>query len=263
MSSRFAAVASALMASVAIAVSIDGAPLTDRADASATASGPADAFMIGCSRGKQPSARTAFFGGQMDQVPGGERMRMRFALYERIGTSKRWRAIAVPALRGWHVSDPGVKRFIYRQHVDGLKQATAYRMRVQFQWFDAKGERIANTYDDSAVCRQPGRLANLAFRADIHGRPGSVPGTYGYVARIHNNGRAASPQTQIELRIDGAQVDVKSIGRLRPGERRFIRFVGPACVSEVAGRIDLEDAVREITKRDNAVAAPCSQAILE
>jgi len=262
MSSRvLSVVATALLAAVAGYGLAGAGPASDTA--TAAEAGQARALLLNCLRGKRPADRAAWYVGEMDQVPSGQRMRMRFTLYERIGTSKHWRRIASPSLRAWHLSDAGVKRFIYRQHVDGLKEATAYRMSIDFQWLDASGERIASAVRESGICRQPGKLANLAFRDDVHGRPGRAPGTYGYAARIHNNGAAPSAPTEIELRVNGAQVDVKRVGRLAPGERRMIRFVGPACTSGVEGRLDPASRVREISEGDNVVTVPCSRAIFD
>ena len=263
MSSRVSAVL-ACACSLLVAAGISTAVGSGSGDAVAKESDPGSprAFLIECSRGKRPADRTALFAGQMEQIPGGARMRMRFDLYERIGNSKHWKGLAPPALRVWRDSDPGVKRFVYRQRVDGLKEATSYRMGVRFQWLDASGGVIATDSEESAICRQTGKLANLAFRDDVHVRPGSTAGTYRYAALIHNNGKKTSPATQLQLLVDGAEVDVRPIGRLAPGDRRRVRFVGPQCKTEVRAKLDPRDVIREIAERDNLVVVPCERAFL-
>jgi subtilase family serine protease len=135
-------------------------------------------------------------------------------------------------------------------------------MGVKFQWLDGDGERIAAGFERSPACRQPGKLANLAIREDVHARQGPTKGTYRYAVLIHNNGKRTSPRTKLELRVDGAQVDVRPIGRLAPGERRTVRFVGPACKREVKARLDPKDAVREITEADNVRRTACDRVLL-
>jgi hypothetical protein len=245
----------------AIALSVICA-LSAGAMAKASDPGSPQAGLIECSHGDEPAQRSAVFSGEMTQISGAVRMRMRFELQERIGRSKDWRGVDSPALRSWREADPGVTRFVYRQRVEGLKEATAYRMGVKFQWFDGDGERIAKGYEHSPTCRQRGKLANLGIRDDIHARQGPTGGTYRYVVLIHNNGKTSSPRTKLELRVDGAQVDVRPIGRLAPGERRTVRFVGPACKRSVKARLDPRDAVREITEADNVKRTRCDRVVL-
>jgi hypothetical protein len=210
-----------------------------------------------CSTGKDPAQRWAVFRGEMRQIPEASQMQMRFDLAEKIGKSV-WRGVGPLAVGKWHVSDPGIQRFIYRQRVENLKPATAYRMVVHFRWVDADSEQVAQRILRSAPCRQRGKLPNLAVRDDVHLRAGPAEGTYRYAVYIRNNGLKASPPTELRLAVDGAEVDVKRVGRLRSGQKRIVRFVGPACASEVTASLDPNDVVREITERDNVRTTSCS-----
>jgi hypothetical protein len=210
-----------------------------------------------CSTGKTPAQRWAVFRGEMHQIPAAAQMRMRFDLAEKIGKSV-WRGVGPLAVGEWHVSDPGVEQLIYRQRVENLKPATAYRVDVYFRWVDGSGEKVAQRILRSVPCRQRGKLPNLALRDDVHGRPGPVEGTYRYAVYIRNNGLKASPPSEVRLAVDGAEVDVRRVGRLRSGEKRIIRFVGPACARGVTASLDPNDVIREITERDNVRQTRCA-----
>src|SRR5690349_12609094 len=57
------------------------------------------------------SARAATFYGRMDTVAGASKMQIRFQVLERLGRGESWDKLDVPALRAWHTSQAGVKRF--------------------------------------------------------------------------------------------------------------------------------------------------------
>ena len=226
--------------------------------AQAVEPGFANVALIDCSSGKRPEARSAVFLGEMSQIAEATQMRLRFDLSEKVGTSP-WRGVGPYAVGEWRYSKPDVKRLEYRQRVVGLKPATKYRMTVTFQWLDGDGRVVAERYLRSRPCRQRGKLPNLAFRDSIHTHPGPTPGTYRYAVRIHNNGVVASPPSELRLSVDGAEVDVRRIGRLRSGERRIVRFVGPACKGRVVAQLDPRDTVREITEQDNLKTSTCDR----
>lgn len=211
--------------------------------------------LLECNTGKRPSRRSAVFRAEMSQIATAERMRLRFSLIEKVGTTRVWSGVTKSE---WRNSNPDVTRFAYQQRVVGLKPATKYRMTVTFQWLDGDGEVVAKDSSGSKVCRQRGKLPNLGIRDDVRMRQARTPGTYRYAVKIHNNGPARSPRTKLRLTVDGAEVDARPIGRLRSGERRLIRFVGPACRKNVRAEIDPGGVVREITEKDNVRITGCS-----
>jgi hypothetical protein len=244
-----------LLAALAVALS------SSAASVAAVAPGGSEVTLVECRTGKAAGERSAIFRGEMSQMPQASQMRMRLELAERIGTSV-WRGIAGLAPRGWRYSKPGIQRFVFDQTVLSLKPATRYRMSGSFQWLDDEGEVVARQSSTSSICRQRGKLPNPAIRDDVHARSGPTEGTYRYAIHVGNNGVAASPPFEVRLSVDGGEVDVRRVGRLRPRERRTLRFVGPACVGGVKAEIDPNDVVREITERDNVRRTPCSRAFL-
>jgi hypothetical protein len=255
MSSRLplvAAVSSVLAVLPAVALAAPGADVV-----AAAQPGPASVQLLECVNGKKAPQRSALFRAEMTQIAVAQRMRLHFTLYEKVGSSTSWRRVLESP---WHHSNPGVKRFAYQQRVAGLRSATKYRMKVSFHWLDADGNVVAESSANSKSCRQRGKLPNLGIRGAIKMREAATRGTYRYVVRIHNNGAAASPRSALRLVVDGAEVDVRPIGRLRKGERRTVRFVGPPCAGEVSAQLDPTDAVREVTEKDNTRVAACSPA---
>jgi hypothetical protein len=211
--------------------------------------------VVECSTGSSVGDRSAVFRGQMKQVSGGASMRMRFRLFERIGRDG-WRSVSAPALDVWHDARPGVSKFAYRQRIEALQKGTAYRVTVQFRWYDEAGELLAKQSARSKACRQRGPLPNLAVKR-IKVEDGVKPDTARYTVSFVNSGPVTARGFEIALLVDGAEVDVRPIGRLGAGDKRAIRFVGPVCGSTVEARLDSADAVREVTERDNVRSVDC------
>ncbi len=253
MTGRLSVVAVLTAAAVAV-VAFDDRPAT-AAKPTPLAAGTG-VQLLECSTGKQASKRFALFRGSMSQIPAGQGMRMQYQLGERIGRGL-WRRVSAPGLNAWHAAQPGVKQFAYRQKIDALQPATSYRVHVTFEWLDAAGKPVERAVKRSPTCRQPGRLANLHPRGELSVEAGPTDGTRLYGVQVRNTGTAPARKVELRLRVDGAEVDVRSIGTLRSRESRGVRFVGPVCKRSVTVEVDPRDKVREITERDNTVELVC------
>lgn len=249
---RHASFAAVVLAVLALAL-ID-APGEGHGAATA-ANGSAE--LVECKRGKHATDRLAVFRGEMTQVEGATRMLMRFALYEKVGSGK-WLGIAAPGIDRPREARPGIRRFAYRQRVLNLRKGAAYRVGIVFRWYDADGKQVRWEQAESPVCRQPGKLPNPRIRDSIKAGDGPTPETVRYAVRIHNSGSVAVKDVQLRLTVDGAEVDTRRIGRLKPGQRRSIGFVGPACRGAVVARLDPDDLIPEISERDNVMRTPCA-----
>src|SRR3954453_20104056 len=147
---RFAMVIAVLAAFPAAAFA------TSRADTPAT---PAPvARVLSCDMNSLNRAAT--FYARMDTIPGASKMQLRFLLLERLGRDDTWSKLDVPALRQWHTSQAGVKRFGWKQTVDALRVGGAYKARVQYRWLSAVGTVVDSETRDPPVCR--GQLPNIA-----------------------------------------------------------------------------------------------------
>lgn len=254
MSSRIS-ISCAAATAVLVAFAWTGAGEPAAAPAPAT-NGSAE--LIECTRGKQAGDRGAVFRGEMTQVPGAAHMLMRFHLSEKVGTEP-WRGIWAPGINLPRQARPGVTRFAYRQRVLNLNRGAAYRVAIVFRWYTADGKEVAHEMADSPVCRQPGKLPNPKIRDTVKVADGPTPETRRYVVRVGNTGSVVARGVVLRLSVDGAEVDTRRIGRLVPGQRRSVGFVGPVCRGAVVARLDPDDAIAEIAERDNVVTTPCAQ----
>lgn len=213
--------------------------------------------LIECTRGKQAKDRQAVFRGEMKQTGDGLRMQMRFELNERVGSSV-WTGVKAPGIGVWHEARAGIAKFAYRQRVVALQKGTSYRAVVQFRWLAADGSTVRRESSKSPVCRQPGKLPNLKIRDSVSAKPGPTAETLRYAVKVGNSGNVTANNIEVKLLVDGAEIDTHVLRRLKPGERRTVRFVGPKCSSEVTGQIDPNGRVRELSERDNLIRTPCS-----
>jgi hypothetical protein len=227
------------------------------ASPAARTSANVSADVVECLRGKRAKDRQAVFRGQMRQTGDGLRMQMRFALNEKVGSSG-WSGVKAPGIGVWHEARPGVATFAYRQRVVALQKGTSYRAVVQFRWLAQDGSTARREASKSPVCRQPGKLPNLKVRDSISAKPGPTAETLRYAVKVGNTGYATATDVEVRLLVDGAEIDTRVLRRLKPGERRVVRFVGPRCSGEVKALIDPNQRVRELSERDNLIRTPCS-----
>jgi hypothetical protein len=212
----------------------------------------ATAKVVECSRGLTPAERLAVFRAAARRVGDTDRMWIKFKLQERAGGG-RFRAVVAPGLGVWRKSRSGVRRFSVRQRVLALAEGAAYRVAVQFRWYDADGRLLRRAQRLSPACKQ-GSLPNLRVTR-VGGR--LVNGTVRYAVDVVNRGRTASTPTTLALSVDGAVVDTPVLGALAAGETRRMFVNGPACTGSVTARVDPGDVVAEANERDNSRTVAC------
>lgn len=253
MSSRVPIAATAL-AVLALAL-IDAPNGTVRAAQTAATSA---VDLVECTHGKQATDRQAVFRGEMHAIADVPRMQMRFALVEKVGHGG-WLGVDAPGIGVWREARPGIKRFAYRQRVVALQKGTSYRATVAFRWLSQGGKAIRRERERSPVCRQPGKLPNLKIRA-IRVDAGPTADTRTYVVAAGNGGGVTATHVDVRLLVDGVEVDTRTLGRLAGGSDRNVRFVGPACRSQVEALIDPDRTIRELSERDNSAQIACPAA---
>jgi hypothetical protein len=214
------------------------------APASAAAAGPAGVALTACT----PKERTAEFEARMEQIPGAERMKLRYTLEAR-KRGRGWRRVAAPELAGWRTADPETTRFISERRVTQLVGPSYYRALVRFRWLDEDGNVVAHARARSRACWQPDHRANIKLREL------SFEGKGAYVVLVANTGR--SPTGTFDLAVTGLEPII--VDDLAPREERLIEAAGPECqpgalVTATADPLDLVDERNEL---DNAVTRPC------
>jgi CARDB protein len=210
------------------------------------------AKLIDC--GVTTSDRSATFYARMDAVPGAVKLSMHFALLERLGRDDVWAKLDVPALRQWHTSQAGVKRFGWTQTVDNLHLGGAYKSHVLYRWLSATGAVLDTQMRDTPVCRGP--LPNIALGA-LTGRKGPTADTHVYRIEVQNTGKIDADNVGVSLAVDKAVLDTITLDHLAAGDSRSVSFTGPLCRHQVRVKADPSNLIGERVEGDNSVAFDC------
>ena len=200
------------------------------------------------------SAHSATFYGRMDTVGGALKMQMRFQLLERLGRDDNFSRVDVPALRAWRTSQAGVKRFGWKQTVDGLHTGGAYKARIQFRWVSPTGDTVDTETRDTPVCRGP--LPNIEV-GDLSVKPGPTSDTRVYRVGVLNSGKVDADEVDVQLSVDSAALDTVTIKSLDAGESRTVSFTGPVCASGIRVFADPGNSIGETVEEDNSQLFAC------
>ena len=199
--------------------------------------------------------RSATFYARMDSEPAASKLQIRLQLFQRLGRDDSWSKLDVPALRVWHSSQPGVKRFGWKQTVDALRMGGAYKARFQYRWLSAAGAVIDSATRETPVCRGP--LPNIAI-GSLSIDPGPTADTRSYRVEVLNTGKIDVGSVDVSLSVDKAVLDTIAVANLSPGETRLVTFTGPACQRSVSVQADPGNAIGETLETDNTRAFGCS-----
>ena len=200
------------------------------------------------------SNRAATFYARMDSVAGAAKLQIRFQLLERLGRDDSWSKLDVPALRQWHTSQAGVKRFGWKQTVDALRIGGAYKARVQYRWLTAAGTVLDSVSRDTPVCRGP--LPNLAV-GNLTVKPGPTSDTRTYRVDVTNRGKIDADDVAVSLSVDKAILDTVTVSHLAAGETRTVSFNGPPCRRAVRAKADPDNSIGETVEGDNSELFAC------
>jgi CARDB protein len=200
------------------------------------------------------SDRAATFYARVDSIAGAAKMQIRFQLLERLGRDDTWDKLDVPALRQWHTSQAGVKRFGWKQTVDALRIGGAYKARVQYRWLAPAGTVLDSVSRDTPVCRGP--LPNLSV-GDLVVKAGPTADTRTYRVDVTNRGKIDADDVGVSLSVDKAILDTITISHLAAGESRTVSFTGPPCRRAVRVKADPDNSIGETLEDDNSELFPC------
>jgi hypothetical protein len=198
--------------------------------------------------------RAATFYARMDTIASASKLQIRFQLLERLGRDDSWTKLDVPALRQWHTSQAGVKRFGWKQTVDALRIGGAYKARVQYRWVSPTGTVLDSETRETSVCRGP--LPNLAV-GGLAVKAGPTSDTSVYRVTINNTGKTDADQVDVSLSVDKAILDTLTIAHLGVGESRTVNFTGPNCRRAVRVKADPGNSIGETVEGDNSVLYGC------
>jgi hypothetical protein len=249
-------VLAALIAVAALAATVTGALA---AQSRGHKPGRATVLVANCHPSNVVSDRFAIFNGQMHALPATRKMLMRFTLLERIGSRGPYKPVPLSDLKPWRRSKPGSKTFIYSQRVTALRDDGAYRMRVQFRWYDSHGDVLRTSVARSAVCRQPVPLPDLTISSITPGA-GASADQRTYSVSVFNDGAGEARDVSVALKVDDAMVGSTRIDLLPAKTSGVVQIVGPVCLFALRAVADSDRAIPETDETDNALTVPCSRA---
>jgi hypothetical protein len=239
-----------VVAILAAIVAFPAASFAARA-ADAPAVGSVTAKVVACD--VLSDDRAATFYARMDSEPGAAKLQIRIQLLQRLGRDT-WSKLDVPALRLWHTSQAGVKRFGWKQTVDALRIGGAYKARVQYRWLTPTGTVLDSATRETPVCRGP--LPNLAI-GSLAVAPGPTADTRTYRVQVLNKGKIASGPVDVSLSVDRAVLDTVTVTNLAAGETREVGFTGPVCSRGVLAKVDPDNTIGETIEGDNTQEFRC------
>src|SRR3954453_3066793 len=160
------------------------------------------ARLVRCTTGATPAARTATFTARMSAAAGTVRMWMRFDLLQRMAGQAEFAPVRLPAWGVWERSERGRSAFIFTKRVRGLRAPGAYRARVHFRWYDARGRIQRRAQRITRRGRQPDPRPDLLAGA-LSIAPGPGPASVTYLLTIENSGRGAAGPFDVVLSAGG------------------------------------------------------------
>ena len=240
-----------IAALLAATAAFPAASLAARATDAPVAGAPA-AKVVACD--VTSSNRSATFLARMDLEPGALKMQVRFQLLERLGRDDSWNKVDVPALRTWHTSQAGVKRFGWKQTVDSLRTGGAYKVRIQYRWLGPTGLVVDSITRDSPVCRGP--LPNIVV-GNLTAKPGPTNDTRTYVVQVRNTGKIGADEVDVVLSVDRAVLDTVTLNNVAAGETETATFTGPACRNAIRVKADPGNSIGETIEDDNSQLFAC------
>lgn len=243
-----------LLSITLLAVAALGAP----AGASAVGGKPAlSAKLAACTTGDEPSARAATFTASMPALSGTDHMEMRFQLLQRRGTKGRFKVVDVPDWATPERSEPHRPGFVFTKRIGRLLAPAAYRARVTFTWYDAKGRMQRRARRWTSVCLQPDPRPNLHVAKVVATANG--PKQANYAITVLNDGGATAAPFGVAVTIGETTVGPVTIGPLAAGTPEIATLTAPRCApgTTIVIALDPDGAVDESREEDDVVTRPC------
>lgn len=223
------------------------------------ARGDARVRLVSCHGGLDPLGRSLTVDSTMRSLRDGNRMYMRFDLFQRLSSTQRFRRLPGPGLGTWNAATPGVQRFRFRKPIQNLPAPATYYVRVLYRWKDEAGRTFASTSRSTGRCRQPDVRPDLRV-ASVGSSRQLGPGLFAYPVVVHNAGRGLSRDFDAVLTIGETPQPARTLTGLLPGERRTVELTGTRCRPGAIATVQLDpdNRVEESGERNNVRSFPCS-----
>jgi hypothetical protein len=218
---------------------------------------PLRASLDSCQTALVAGDRSAVFSGSMPPVARTRRMRMRFDLYVKRGSTTKWRRVRTPKWGIWHVSRPRVPGFVFTKVVDGLAAPASYRATVRFRWYDKHRQLIRSAKRTTAPCLEPDPRPDLRL-SSLAAMPLSS-GNARYTLVVANAGLGVAGPFGIVLAIGDRRVPIANVAGLAAGQQRAVTLDAPSCTSadKISILLDPDGTVDQAGGRDATVMRRC------
>jgi hypothetical protein len=218
----------------------------------------ARARLSACKQALDLTGRSLTVDASMHSLQDGDRMQMRFDLYQRKPGSARFRKLPGPGLGTWNPAMPGVDRYRFRKPIESLPAPAAYRVKVTYRWLDENDVAHARTTRLTGLCVQPDLRPDLRV-AGFKAARRFVVGVFLYNVVLRNAGRTATRDFDAVLSIGGVPRPAVDVPGMAPGEKRVVELTGPRCESGATERVQLDpdNRVGESDETNNSRATTC------
>ena len=218
----------------------------------------ARARLTACKPALDQASRLLSVDASMRSLQNGDRMQLRFELFQKAQGKRRFRKLAGPGLGTWNPATPGVDRFRFRKPIQNLPAAATYYVKVTYRWLNEQNVAYARTVRLTGVCFQPDLRPDLSVAA-FTGTRRLGPGQFAYTVILRNTGRTASRDFDAVLTVGGLPRPAVNVPGLAPGERRAVDLAGPRCESGATARVELDpdNRVNESKETNNSRSTTC------
>lgn len=198
----------------------------------------------------------------MPRIDGSVTMALRFKLYERLGSKRNFRRVPIRGFSEWKRSAPNVAGLVFAKHVDRLAAPAAYRVVVDYRWYDGGGDVVRRAHRRSRVCHQPDTRPDLRIGAITAGEtfaPGPVP--YSVVVRNASPTAILEPFT-VSATAAGAALAPQTVQSLGARESTTVVFNAGSCPagSALIVTADSGHVIAESREANNSRSLPCPSA---
>ena len=218
----------------------------------------ARARLTACKPSLDQASRSLTADASMRSLQKGDRMQLRFELFQKARGQRRFRKLAGPGLGTWNPATSGVDRFRFRKPIQNLPAASTYYVKVTYRWLDEHNLAYARTVRLTGLCFQPDLRPDLrvAGFSEIR-RVG--PGEFAYKVVLQNAGRTASRDFGAVLTVGGLPRPAVNVAGLAAGERRAVELAGPRCDSGARARVELDpdNRVDESNESNDSRSTTC------
>ncbi len=142
-------------------LALPAVPVADAQEGPPPATPTVSATVEQCLVASVASGRSVTFTGQMETIPGADRMAMQIVVQVHLPGDTDFHTLTAAGPAAWERSEPGVKIYKYVRQVTDLPAPAVFRAVVKYRWLSEDGRVIRTEKRHTAACREDRSRANL------------------------------------------------------------------------------------------------------